>query len=601
MAAPAPTPARRPRSRRLVALAAALAPIAACSGSASAPPPSAGEAPRAAAPPAAATPAAPARPDEAPREPFAALRGRIVREWVADEPAFARSRGLHEQDGKVGDYSAAAIERRLARLERDRAALAAIDAAALSPDEALDRALLLQQIDLKLFNGRDLEEWRRRPQFYGELFGVNHYLDRAYAPLPERARRLLEHEKAALAQVPRVLENLASPLPKPVVEVAAKIFRGYAEYLRGDVVKLLKGVGDAAFQADLEKTNAALADAAERLAEHLAKVELPKGDASHVLGEARYRKLLLAQEGLSIPLAEFKRMGEEDLAANKAAYQELARKVKPTRPKAEQLLAEATRVMEASRRFVVDREIVSLPSDERAIVKETPPYMRWNSAFLDAPGPFERKGLEAFYYITKPDPSWPKKEQEEYVMPRGTLLSTTVHEVYPGHFVQGLWLNRAPTEAQRMFESYSFVEGWAHYAEQMMIEQGFGKEDPQSRLGQLADALLRNCRVVVSLGVHAEGMGLDEAERRFVDDCAQDRATAREQALRATFDPGYFAYTLGKLQILKLREEAKAALGAAFSLRRFHDALLAHGSPPLPLIRERVLAELRAPAPLPAK
>ncbi|WP_044987050.1 DUF885 domain-containing protein [Sorangium cellulosum] len=595
MAAPAPTPARRPRSRRLVALAAALAPIAACSGGASAPPPSAGEAPRAAAPPAAATPAAPARPEEAPREPFAALRDRIVRAWVADEPAFARSRGLHEQDGKVGDYSAAAIERRLARLERDRAALAAIDAAALSPDEALDRALLLQQIDLKLFNGRDLEEWRRRPQFYGELFGVNHYLDRAYAPLPERARRLLEHEKAALAQVPRVLENLASPLPKPVVEVAAKIFRGYAEYLRGDVVKLLKGVGDAAFQADLEETNAALADAAERLAEHLAKVELPKGDASHVLGEARYKKLLLAQEGLSIPLAEFKRMGEEDLAANKAAYQELARKVKPTRPKAEQLLAEATRVMEASRRFVVDRGIVSLPSDERAIVKETPPYMRWNSAFLDAPGPFERKGLEAFYYITKPDPSWPKKEQEEYVMPRGTLLSTTVHEVYPGHFVQGLWVNRAPTEAQRMFESYSFVEGWAHYAEQMMIEQGFGKEDPQSRLGQLADALLRNCRVVVSLGVHAEGMGLDEAERRFVDDCAQDRATAREQALRATFDPGYFAYTLGKLQILKLREEAKAAQGAAFSLRRFHDALLAHGSPPLPLIRERVLAELEAP------
>ncbi|WP_437937159.1 DUF885 domain-containing protein [Sorangium sp. So ce341] len=595
MAAPAPTPARRPRSRRLLALAAALAPIAACSGSASAPPPSAGEAPRAAAPPAAATPAAPAAPEEAPREPFAALRDRIVRAWVADEPAFARSRGLHEQDGKVGDYSAAAIERRLARLERDRAALAAIDAAALSPDEALDRALLLQQIDLKLFNGRDLEEWRRRPQFYGELFGVNHYLDRAYAPLPERARRLLEHEKAALAQVPRVLENLASPLPKPVVEVAAKIFRGYAEYLRGDVVKLLKGVGDAAFQADLETTNAALADAAERLAEHLAKVELPKGDASHVLGEARYKKLLLAQEGLSIPLAEFKRMGEEDLAANKAAYQELARKVKPTRPKAEQLLAEATRVMEASRRFVVDRQIVSLPSDERAIVKETPPYMRWNSAFLDAPGPFERKGLEAFYYITKPDPSWPKKEQEEYVMPRGTLLSTTVHEVYPGHFVQGLWVNRAPTEAQRMFESYSFVEGWAHYAEQMMIEQGFGKEDPQSRLGQLADALLRNCRVVVSLGVHAEGMGLDEAERRFVDDCAQDRATAREQALRATFDPGYFAYTLGKLQILKLREEAKAALGAAFSLRRFHDALLAHGSPPLPLIRERVLAELKAP------
>ncbi|WP_437528364.1 DUF885 domain-containing protein [Sorangium sp. So ce726] len=588
----APTPVRS-RWRRLAVLA-PLAALAACSGSASPPPPSLGAAPPpAAAPPQAVASAEPARPAEAPREPFTALRDRILREWVADEPAFARSRGLHEQDGKVADYAAAAIERRLARLERDRAALAAVDAAALSSDEALDRALLLQQIDLKIWSGRDLEEWRRRPQFYGDLFGVNHYLDRAYAPLPERARRLLEHEKAALAQAPRILENLASPMPKPVIEVAVKIFRGYAEYLRGDVVKLLKGVGDPAFQADFEKTNAALAAAAEKLAEHLAKVELPKGDASHVLGEARYRKLLLAQEGLSMPLAEFKKMGEDDLAANKAAYQELARKVKTSRPKAEQLLAEATRMMESARKFLVDKEIVSLPSDERAIVKETPPYMRWNAAFLDAPGPFDRKGLEAFYYITKPDPSWSRKEQEEYVMLRGTLLSTTVHEVYPGHFVQGLWGNQAPTDAQKMFGSYSFVEGWAHYVEQMMIEQGFGKEDPQNRLGQLADALLRNCRVVVSLGVHAEGMGLDEAERRFVDDCFQDRATAREQAVRATFDPGYFAYTLGKLQILKLREEAKAALGPAFSLRRFHDVLLSHGSPPLPLVRERVLAELK--------
>lgn len=593
MAAPALTPVRW----RRLALLAPLAALAACSGSASAPPSSLGAAPPPApAPPQAVASAEPARPAGAPREPFTALRDRILREWVADEPAFARSRGLHEQDGKVTDYAAEAIERRLARLERDRAALAAVDAAALSPDEALDRALLLQQIDLKLFNGRDLEEWRRRPQFYGDLFGVNQYLDRAYAPLPERARRLLEHEKAALAQAPRILENLASPMPKPVIEVAVKIFRGYAEYLRGDVVKLLKGVGDPAFQADFEETNAALAAAAEKLAEHLAKVELPKGDASHVLGEARYRKLLLAQEGLSMPLAEFKKMGEDDLAANKAAYQELARKVKASRPKAEQLLAEATRMMESARKFIVDKEIVSLPSDERAIVKETPPYMRWNAAFLDAPGPFDRKGLEAFYYITKPDPSWPRKEQEEYVMLRGTLLSTTVHEVYPGHFVQGLWESRAPTDAQKMFGSYSFVEGWAHYVEQMMIEQGFGKEDPQSRLGQLADALLRNCRVVVSLGVHAEGMSLDEAERRFVDDCFQDRATAREQAVRATFDPGYFAYTLGKLEILKLREEAKAALGPAFSLRRFHDALLSHGSPPLPLVRERVLAELGAPA-----
>jgi uncharacterized protein (DUF885 family) len=583
MAAPARKLARSLRPLSLAALAA----LAACGTPRVVPPPPPDGAP---------LPPQPSAPASAPSEPFPALRDRIVSEWIRDEPGLGRSLGLHQLDGKVADYSAAAIRRRLARLERDRAALAAVSGAGLTPDEALDRAILLQEIDLALFKGKDLEEWRRRPQFYGELFGVNDYLDRDYAPLPERARRLLEHEEAALAQVPRILENLVSPMPKPVIEVAVKIYRGYAEYLRGDVVRLLKGVGDAAFQAELGKTNAALADAAEKLAQHLTKVELPKGDASYVLGEARYKKLLRVQEGLTIALAEFKKMGEDNLAENKAAYEALVKKVKVTRPKAEQLLAAASRVMEASRKFILDRKLVSLPTDERAVVKETPPYMRWNSAFLEAPGAFEKKGLEAFYYITMPDPSWPRKEQEEYVMPTGTLLSTTVHEVYPGHFVQGLWEHRAPTTVQKVFGSYSFVEGWAHYVEQMMIEEGFGKNDPESRLGQLADALLRNCRVAASLGVHVEKMSLEQAERRFVEDCFQDRATAREQAVRATFDPGYFAYTLGKLQLLKLRDEAKAKAGAAFSLQRFHDAVLAHGAPPVPLLRERVLAELAAPA-----
>jgi uncharacterized protein (DUF885 family) len=228
-------------------------------------------------------------------------------------------------------------------------------------------------------------------------------------------------------------------------------------------------------------------------------------------------------------------------------------------------------------------------------VKESPPYQRWNSAFLDPPGPFE-KARNAFYYITLPDPSWPAKEQVEYVPTRGILLSTTIHEVYPGHFLQGQWVLRAPTRVQKIFSSYSFVEGWAHYGEQLMIEEGFGKADPQNRLGQLSDALLRDCRFVVSIGVHTEGMTLEAAEKRFMDECFQDKATARQQAVRATFDPGYFAYTLGKLEILALRDEAKKKLGAKFDLMRFHDELLAHGSPAVPLIRDRVLSDLEKAA-----
>lgn len=522
---------------------------------------------------------------------FAPLRDRVIDELLRDEPSLGRAMGLHEFDGKIADYSAAGIAARVDRLTRIRAELAGVTGS-ISANDALDLALLTGHIDLTLFRLVDLAEPKRRPQFYDELFAVNSYLDREYAPITDRARALLAHEQASLAQIKNVRANLVSPMSRPIVETAAKIYGGYAKYLRGDVVKLLTGVGDAAFQESFTKTNEALAKEADALAKHLTTVEVPRGDTSHILGPERYRKLLLVQEGLSIPLAEFKAMGEKNLAINKKAYEELHKTTKITRPKASELLSEATRLMDSSRKFVLEKQLVTIPTEEKAILKETPPYKQWNAAFLDPPGPFETAKLNAFYYITMPDKSWKKKEQEEYIMPLGILMSTTVHEVYPGHFLQGLWANAAPTRAQKIFGSYSFIEGWAHYGEQLMVEEGFGAEDPQNRLGQLSDALLRNCRFVVSVGVHTEGMSMGDAEKRFMTDCFQDKATAREQAARAAFDPGYFAYTLGKIQILDLREEAKKAMGQKFTLKRFHDALLSHGSPPVPVIRARVLEEL---------
>jgi uncharacterized protein (DUF885 family) len=531
---------------------------------------------------------------------FAALADRLLDRWLADEPAMGRGAGLHAYDGKVGDYSAAGIAARLARVEKERAELAAVDKGALSPDEALDLALLLQHADMILFQGRDMDAFRRSPSAYEELFSVNVYLDRDYAPIAERAERLLAHEEAALAQVPHIGENLVSPLSRSIAETAGKIYKGYAEYLRGDVRKQLAGVGTQAFQERLAKANEALAAAAASLGERLATVEVKKGDDSHVLGPARYRKLLEVQEGLHIPLAELAKMGEDNLAANKKAFDDLVKKkVKLAPIKQEALFEEAARITSTARRFVVEKKLVTIPTEDQAVVKETPPFMRFNSAFLDPPGVFETKATTGFYYITLPDPSWSKKEQEEYVAPHGILLSTTIHEVYPGHFLQYQWARRAPTRAQKILTTYSFVEGWAHYGEQMMIEEGFGAATggDESHLGQLSDALLRNCRVVVSLGVHTAKMTMAQAEQRFIRDCHQDKATAREQAARAAFDPGYFAYTLGKIQILGLREEAKKRLGSRFSLQRFHDALLAHGAPPVPLIRDRVLHEIGADAP----
>jgi hypothetical protein len=517
----------------------------------------------------------------------------IVDEWLEHFPSRGRSLGLHEYDGKLQDHSKAGIESNISWLTKTKKRLERLDPGT-DPDCVLDRTLELHAVELTLFELVDRDEWQRNPMFYSELFSVDDYLDRDYAPLALRVAELVKHEEAALAQVEHIEKNLAPPLPKPLVETSIKVFAGFADYLKSDVVKQVQPVRDAELKKRFQKANTELAKAASRIAAHLKKTELARADQSWVLGIERYKKLLSAQEGLDVPLSTLEKMADENLAKNAREYDRLQATTKITRPKAKELFAEAQTLVAKSREFLVKKDLVTLPTGQKITVKETPAYMRWNQAFLNAPGPFETGDTEAFYYITLPDPKWPKKEQEEYILPFGVLVATSVHEVFPGHFLQGLWIKKAPTRPQKAFESYSFSEGWAHYTEELMVEQGFYADRPDVRFGQLADALLRNCRFVVSLAIHTKAMTLADAEKKFRDACHQDKATAREQAIRGTFDPGYFAYTLGKIQILALREKAKQKLGARFSLRRFHDALLSHGGPPVPLIEERVLAELEA-------
>lgn len=525
---------------------------------------------------------------------FSSYADGLVDAYLSLTPAWGRYVGLHQYDGKISDYSRSGIAKHVATLKKAKAKLASFEADDLSDDEALDLAILKNKTSYDLF---DLTERRRHetdPRFYTELFDVSSYINFDYAPLLQRAKKLLEHEEAALLQTQHVLGNLDPVLSRPGVETAIKSYKGYAEYLRGDVEKVMSTVKDAAFQKRFSEVNEKLAKRADAIAEGLEKKVLPKADLkSHVLGVDKYKRFVMFQEGMdSLDLAAFKRQAEADLKRNKDAYVALKKKVKVTRPDRTELLAAATKLMNTSRQFVIDNELVTIPSDDQCTLQESPPFMRWNAAFLNMPGPYDT-AKQAYYYITMPDPSLPKEEQEAYIFPWGVLMATTVHEVYPGHFLHGLWTRKAPTRVQKMVDSYSFTEGWAHYTEQMMVEEGFGKEDPQNRLGQLSDALLRNCRFVVSIGLHTEGMTLEQAAQRFKDDCFQDNATAREQAVRGTFDPGYFAYTVGKLQILELREELKRELGEEFDLRRFHDALLSYGAPPVALIRDRVKAAMQ--------
>jgi uncharacterized protein (DUF885 family) len=529
-------------------------------------------------------------PSLAASEAFASLRDRVMSELLADDPTNARDLGLHEYDGKIAPISKDALVARTARLKTAAADLAAVDRGGLTGDEALDLAELDCQVNTSLFWLEDLDAPRKYPQFYEALFSVNPFIDRDYVPIEERAKRLLSHEEAALGEVGHIRENLAAPLSSPVADVAARNFAGFATYLRGDVAKVMGKLGDEAQRARFAHANEALAAAASDLAAWLKK-EAARGDQSHVLGGVRYAKLLRVQEGLTMPLAEFERMNEEDLAANKKAYEALAASAKDKPVKEAEYLPDAARMVQDARRFVTAHAIVSLVSDDEVTVRETPPYERWNAASIELSGPFE-SAKSAFYYLTIPDRAWPKKEREAYLGTMGDLLGTTIHEVYPGHFVQGRWQARAPTRVQKAFGDYAFVEGWAHYTEQMMIEEGLGKDDPGNELAMRRGALLRNCRFAASVAIHTRGVTVEEAAKRFVDDCHQDAPTAREQAVRGTFDPGYFAYTLGKLQILSLRDEARRKLGDKFSLQRFHDALLSHGAPPLALVRDRVLREI---------
>jgi hypothetical protein len=511
----------------------------------------------------------------------------LLREQFELTPDLARGAGLHEWDHRLADYSAAGIANRIQALHERKKRIAAMRPA--DPEDAMDLALLDWNADEQLFWLETRNVARTDPAFYDELFSVHGYIDREYADYDARVHALVEHEEAALKRVAHVRENLRPPLPKPLVDVGIGIYKGYASYLRKDVAEFGAKSRDPAFKTRFDAANTALAGEAEKLASWLATVST---NEDYSLGAANFQRLVDIYAGQHIPLADFEKTGRENLARDQKLYDELAPKVpQPSRPTAANLVATAQALTEDARKFITEHHIVSMPSAERAIVVETPPYLRYNAAWLDAPGPFDPP-LGAFFYVTPPDPSWSVERRTEYIPLTSELRATSTHEVYPGHFVQYTFLRRAPTMTQKVISSATFVEGWAHYAEQMMAEEGFSA-DPENHLGQVTEALLRDCRYLVALAVHTQGQTLAQAEKRFVEECHQTSAVAKEQSVRAALHPWYFAYTLGKLQILALREEVKRA--PDYRLQRFHDALLSHGQGPVGLIRPRVLRDLGLP------
>ena len=329
------------------------------------------------------------------------------------------------------------------------------------------------------------------------------------------------------------------------------------------------------------------------------------------IGSQLYQRMLSAGEAVETPLSDVLSIGQANLEQNLRRLDEAAALVAPgktvreavamvsaSHPTAESLIPETRDMLEDIRQALIDHDIISLPSEERCQVTETPSYMRYAFAAMDSPGGLEQVATEAFYYVTPVEPDWTPRQQEEWLSNFNyhTLRIISIHEVYPGHYVHNLHNRYGHTRhggelslINRVATSYAFTEGWAHYTEEMMLETEYGRDNPALWLTQLLEALVRNCRYLCSLGMHTQGMTLDEATRFFQAHAYMEEHPASQEAIRGTFDPGYLNYTLGKLMLLKLRQDWRRQEGSNYTLRRFHDAALSWGAPPVPLLRAAML------------
>jgi uncharacterized protein (DUF885 family) len=542
------------------------------------------------------------------RASFAQEADAFYQRYLELSPTFAFSLGLHQYDGKLPDVSGKALAGRAAWLRRERAAFEAIPADDLDAQAAIERDVIVTAIRSELFD-LEVARWPMvNPRYYLEQLELTDYISRDYAPLARRARGVIGICNGAKAYLEAAQANLPAAMPRTWIETALLQINGMVDFAYKDVVEALAALDDADLSTEVGEALLVYTGALTGFRDHLS-ANLASATDDFALGGERFTRMLADKEGLEIDLARLQKVGEADLARNLAALEKAARQVDAGRPVAEVLdrvaqdkpaagkvLTEATAQAAAMRKLVADAGLMTIPSDDVAEVRPTPPFMRWNFAFLNAPGVFEEKALPAFYYISPPDPTWPKKEQREYIPARGDLLYTTVHEVWPGHFLHYLHRKRTPSRILKSFCTYSMVEGWAHYAEEMMQESGAGGRDPALAIGQLTNALLRDVRFASALGLHTRGMKVEESIALFEAKAFADKPTARQQAVRGTFDPGYLNYTLGKLMILKLREDWKARMGRDYTLKAFHDRLLSYGCAPLPVIRRAMLGPDAGPA-----
>jgi len=536
---------------------------------------------------------------------FQELSQRLIKEHWDFYPTAGSRIGRHEYDGQLPDLSPSQNKRREEELRRGLSELRALGANGLDETGRLSYRIMELFLRRELFIFNDLKPLENNPMRHTGYLNVSGYIRRDYAPLEDRIRSAT----SAMKQAPDFLEvldqALSNRISSHVVDMSVESYSGMARFYRVDLADAATGVTDPEIVTKFNQARETAAVALDSFVERL-KSRGASGPDGFAIGTKLYSGMLATGEGLDAPLSRIAAIGQANLEDNLARIKELAQSIAPGRsvseiveeigrnhPQAQQLIPETRGMLEDIRQSLIDFDVITVPSEDRCQVIETPTYMRYAFAAMDSAGALETRATESFYYVTPVEDDWTDKQAEEWLsnFNYDTLKIISVHEVYPGHFVHHLH-NRYGRElplVNRVATAYSFTEGWAHYTEQMILETGYGEGQPKLLLTQLLEALVRNCRYMCSLRMHTEKMTLDEATKFFMENAYMAELPARREALRGTFDPGYLNYTLGKLMILKLREDYQREQGGAYNLKEFHDRLLSFGGPALPLLRPALL------------
>ena len=552
-----------------------------------------------------ALPPPPLEPPEQPLDPqddpsgFDEVANGALDQYLAARPNVAVDLGLHAYDGQLPDFTAAGLTKTVQETAATIDALERFDPVGLTDIQRAERAALLTTLEEVRFRIEVLEEPTQNPMFYVGILDLTPYVSRDYAPLEHRAAAITAFARAVPDHLTAAKANLQSALPLPFIQTALIQARGTAAFARTDVPAAM-----AELPAGLQKDRLleALEGMATALDGYAGYLEEARGRATSdfALGPEVFSRMLQTTQGIDVPLGQLEAVIRADLERNLASMTQAAAKIAPKkstqavveavhadRPKPEKVLAEAADQSKRMKAFLQEKQLVTIPFNDEARVVPTPPFMRWNAAFLSSAGVFETKPLPSFYYISPPDPAWPKAKQRSYVPDRADLLFITIHEVWPGHFLHSLHLRKVDSRILKALWNYTTGEGWAHYTEEMMWDAGVS-DDPAVHVGQLQNALLRDVRSLCAIGLHTQGSTVEQCRQMFVEMAFQSEGNAEQEANRGTFDPMYLAYTTGKLVIKKMRAdlEAKAeADGTPFDPKAFHDALLSYGAAPLSAIR----------------